>query len=247
MAPFPPEARRLAVAAAAGLALVAAVLLASAAIRHGADQLGAGAISALRGLHRGSASLEVVAMLAAGWAAWRLRGADPSLALAAGLVAGLTAFLSILGIAAGQNPPPAAAAGNLLGGLALAAAFAWTLGRSARRGAARLPSTGMLLGLVALQCALGAWLSVFSVRLEWSLPLFAHAALGALLAALAARLALRLDAPAPRFTLLGAALAAPAAGFASALFGQPLAAVLAHGAAAALLAATAAWLHGRFA
>jgi heme A synthase len=52
---------------------------------------------------------------------------------------------------------------------------------------------------------------------------------------------------AQRFSLLAVALAAPAAGAASALFGQPLGAALAHAAAAALLVAAAAYAHGRLA
>ncbi len=187
-------------------------------------------------------------MLVAGWAAWRLRIADPALARAAALAAALTVLLSILGAAAGQNPSRLAAAGNLLGGLTLAATFAWTLGRSAARpGEARVSHIGLVLALLAAQCVLGAWVSQLAAESLWSFPLFAHVVLGTGVSALAAWLALRLDAPLQRFVLLGASLAAPAAGFASALFGQPLAAMLAHAAAGALLAAAAAYLHGRFA
>lgn len=187
-------------------------------------------------------------MLVAGWAAWRLRMSDPALTRAAALAGALTVFLSILGAAAGQNPSPLAAAGNLLGGLALAATFAWTVGRAAvRPGEGGVAHIGGVLALLAAQCVLGAWVSQLSAESLWSFPLFAHAMLGAAVSALAAWLALRLDAPPQRFTFLGAALAAPAAGLASAMFGQPLAAMLAHAAAAALLAAAAAYVHGRFA
>jgi heme A synthase len=242
-----PEARRLAAAATAGLACVAAVLLLSAAIRHGSDQLGGATLSILRIFHRTSASLEVLAMLAVGWTAWRLSAANRTLPAGAAAIAALTVFLSVLGILAGQNPPPAAAAGNLLGGLTLAAAFAWMAGRSGvwpAEGTA--PRASLTTSLVAAQCVLGAWISIFSEEL-WSLALLAHAVLGSTLASAAAWFALRMDASRPRFALLGIALAAPAAGFGSALFGQPLGAVLAHAGAAALLVAAAAYIHGRFA
>ena len=44
-----------------------------------------------------------------------------------------------------------------------------------------------------------------------------------------------------------AAVAVPVTGIAAALLGQPLAASLAHAAAAAFLIAAAAWAHGHFA
>lgn len=231
MSARPPEAR-FAAAAAAGLGLVLLVIVVSVAIRLEAEPL-----FALRGVHRAAASLEVVAMLALAWLAWRR----------ALLVIALTVFLSVLGIAAGQKPPPLAALGNLLGGLALAAAFAWALGRAhghRPQGSNRLAWTAA--ALVALQCALGAWLSLFAEEL-WSWALLAHAALGLTLAAGAAWLALRLERAPQRFALLGIALAAPAAGAASALFGQPLGASLAHAAAGALLVAAAAYAHARLA
>ena len=227
----PPEAR-LAAAAATGLGLVLLVIVVSVAIR-----LEAGPLTALRGVHRAAASLEVLAMLALTWLAWR----------GAALVIALTVFLSVLGILAGQKPPPLAALGNLLGGLALAAAFAWVLGRAH----GRTPQGRQWLGhavatLFAVQCALGAWLSLFAEEL-WSWALAAHATLGLALAAGAVWLALRLEPAGRRFALLGAALAAPAAGAASALLGQPVAAALAHAAAAALLVAAAAYAHARLA
>lgn len=226
-----PEAR-FAAAAATGLGLVLLVMVVSVAIRLDAEPL-----FALRGVHRAAASLEVLAALALLWLAWRN----------ALLVIALTVFLSVLGIAAGQKPPPLAALGNLLGGLALAAAFARALGRAhgpRPQGSSRLAWSAA--ALFALQCALGAWLSLFAEEL-WSWALLAHAALGLTLAAGAAWLALRLARAAQRFALLGIALAAPAAGAASALFGQPLGASLAHAAAAALLVAAAAYAHARLA
>jgi hypothetical protein len=229
--------RRIAKAAWVGLVLVLIVIVFSVAIRLGAESASAGLMLALRGVHRVSASAEVLAAIALVWLAWRR-----SLAVAA-----LTIFLSVLGILAGQNPPPLAALGNLLGGLALAAAFAWALGRAH----GRAPQDQQRLGhtvaaLFILQCGLGAWLSLFAKEL-WSLALLAHVLIGLALAAGAAWLALRLSRAPQRFALLGAALAAPAAGAAAALFGQPLAASLAHAAAAALLVSAAAYAHARLA
>jgi hypothetical protein len=230
-----PRRARIAGAAWAGLVLVLVVIVFSVAIRIGEDSASAGLMRVLRGVHRVSASAEVLAAIALVWLAWRR-----SLPVAA-----LTIFLSVLGILAGQKPPPLAALGNLLGGLALAAAFAWVLGRThghAHQARNRLAYTAA--ALFAVQCAIGAWLSLFAEEL-WSWALLAHALLGLALAAGAAWLALRLARPAQRFALLAAALAAPAAGAASALFGQPIAASIAHAAAAALLAAAAAYAHSR--
>lgn len=229
----PPEPR-FALAAATGLGLVLLVIVLSVAIRLGAEAASAGLLAALRGVHRTAASLEVLAALALLWLAWRK--ALPVIVL--------TVFLSALGIAAGQNPPPAAALGNLLGGLALAAAFARVLGRAHGRDAQnwrRLAHAGT--ALVAAQCAFGAWLSIF-VQGAWSWALVAHAELGLVLAAGAVWLSLRLARRAQRLALLGAALAVPVAGL-SALSGQPLAASLAHAAAVALLVVAAAYAHAR--
>jgi heme A synthase len=157
----------------------------------------------------------------------------------------LTIFLSVLGI-----PPPEPAALAALQParrLALAAALAGELERAHGRAPQerqRLAHT--VAALFVLQCALGAWLSIFAAEL-WSPALLAHALLGLALAAGAGGLALRLSSARQRFALLGLALAAPAAGAASALFGQPLAASLAHAAAGALLVAAAAYAHARLA
>jgi hypothetical protein len=218
---------------AAGLGLVGVVLLASVALRLASEELG-GALAAVRVVHRAAASLEVVAALALVWLAWRRTL----------VVAALTVFLSVLGIAAGREPPPLAALGNLLGGLALAAVFAWLLGRA--RGRAAQPASRIAdaaAALIAVQCALGAWVSIFA-RDTGSWVLVAHAELGLVLAAGCAWLALRLAPVAQRYALLGLALAVPVAGL-SALLGQSLAASLAHAAAVALLVAAAAYAHAR--
>jgi hypothetical protein len=236
-APDGRQEARIARAAWAGLVLVLVVIVFSVAIRIGEESASAGLMRLLRGVHRVSASAEVLAAIALVWLAWRR-----SL-----LVAALTIFLSVLGILAGQKPPPLAALGNLLGGLALAAAFAWVLGRThGRVPQARDRLAHAAVALFVVQCVLGAWLSLFAEEL-WSWALLAHALLGTALAAGAGWLALRLASAAQRFSLLAVALAAPAAGAASALFGQPLGAALAHAAAAALLVAAAAYAHGRLA
>ena len=238
----PPD--RLAALAAASLALVIAVLFASFAIRLGQAVEGF-PIGPIRVVHRVTASLEVLTMLGVLWLAWRARAHSPVLARAAAVAAAITVFLSILGILAGQNPPPAAALGNLLAGLALAASFAWILGRS-RRGPTRRPLAHLVAILLAAQCLLGAWIAIFAIEL-WTLPLFLHGIVGSAIACGIAWLGLRCEPALPRFALLGLALAVPAAGFASAFFGQPLGATLAHAGAAALLAAAAGYAHARLA
>lgn len=183
---------------------------------------------AVRGVHRVSASLATLLILAAGWLAWR--AGRRALALSIVL---LTIGLSVLGALTGTSPPPVAQAGNLLGGLALAALLAW-LPATAK------PSSGsaIVLLVLSLQVMLGAWLSIFAEEL-WSWPLLAHATLGlALAAALVRTRSLAL-------VLLG--IAAAAAGMAAVLFGAPLAASLAHAVAVALLVPAAARLRGRFA
>lgn len=206
------------------------VVLASALIRLSGPELGA-LMPAVRGVHRVSASAAALAILAAGWLAWR----GGRRALAAATVA-LMLALSALGAATGTTPPPPAQAGNLLGGLALAGMLAWLLSPhpSSRR-------TQIFIALLALQAALGAWLSIFAEEL-WSLPLIAHAMLGlALIGGIVWLASLR------KILLVVPALAVPITGIAAALLGQPLAASLAHAAAAAFLIAAVAWAHGRFA
>ena len=227
-------------AAAVGLGCVLLVLFVSAAIRLGAEVFTASEMKILRGVHRSAASLEVLAMVAAAWLAWRMRANQPVIALAAAL----TVALSVLGILAGQQPPPLAAYGNLTLGLALAASFAWLLGRTSDSKANRVAH--LAAALVVVQVLLGAWIALYSETL-WSWALVAHALLGLALAAGAIWLAARIERAAARFALAGLALAVPAAGFASALFDLPLGATLAHAAAAALFVSAAAYGHARIA
>ena len=67
--------------------------------------------------------------------------------------------LSALGAATGTEPPRWAAAGNLLGGLLLAAMLAWLLGRERRAGGE--PLLHAAAALLVAQAALGAWCSIF--------------------------------------------------------------------------------------
>lgn len=238
----PAEARRLAAACAAGLAFVLVVLAASAAIRLGAEVLGASEMKLLRGVHRGAASLEVLALLAAVSLVGRGRLNRRAVAVAAAL----TVALAVLGILAGQQPPPLAAFGNLTLGLALAASFAWLLGVIYRSESAGWRGASLAVALVAVQALLGAWIAIFP-ETPWTWAFAAHAALGTALAAGAIWLAARIRRAAARFAFAVLALAAPAAGFALALFEAPLAATLAHAVAAALFVCAAAYGHARIA
>jgi len=205
--------RRERLAAGLGLALVFLVVVAAAGIR-----LDTG-IPGLRIVHRIAASLEVLVVLWLAWLAWRRPAVQLALAL--------TAVLSVVGIVGGQEPPPALVAINLLGGLTLAAAFAWIAAQHAPE--PLMHGRGAILLLLALQVALGAWLSIVEV---YSAALPAHGMLAIVLSALLVWLAWG------RPLLVALALATPLAGF-SALHYEysPLAALLHAAAAVALLAA----------
>lgn len=209
-------------AARLGVALVLAVVVAAAGIR-----LESG-IPGLRIVHRIAASLEVIVVLWLAWMAWR----QPAVLLALAL----TALLSVVGIIGGQEPPPAIAAVNLLGGLALAATFAWILGKEQSGPFCGKWVLTPFLGLLALQIALGAWLSIAD-RFGMALP--AHGMLGVALAALLVWFAKG------RPVLQMLALAAPLAGFTALHYEYSTAAALVHAAAAALLVCAAAYAHGR--
>ena len=217
---------------ATSLALVLVVVFASAVIRLLGEDLG-GALLVVRGVHRVAASAAALAILAAGWYGWR----EGRRAMAA-IVVALMLALSALGAATGTEPPPLAAAGNLLGGLALAALLAWQLGRERRRGGE--PLLHLLAALVALQVLAGAWNTIFEVE-TWTLVLVGHGTLGLAISAYLAWRALG----ARDWALMAIAAAVPLAGFASALLGTPVLAALAHAAVAALLVVAAAWAHGR--
>jgi hypothetical protein len=229
MPPSRPEAPGLRPLAAAGLACVLAVVLASAAIRLNGRLpfLGATQVSALRLLHRVSASLEVLVALWIGGKAWRSRQECPARAIATGLLLALTVALSVIGIAGGRDPSPPMALGNVLGGLALAFAFAWLCG-SAASGTPAI--TGWLAALLALQAFVGARLSIFGHGGAAALPLHIYLGLGlALLAGWVSFLRGQL--------LFALALLAPLAGFTALQYEYSGAAALAHAASAAFLVA----------
>lgn len=213
--------------AAAGLALVLAVIVASAAIRLSGQDLGS-ALGLVRGIHRVSASLATLLILAASVLAWR----GGRRALAAILVL-VTAALSVLGAATGIAPPPWAQAGNLLGGLLLAFLLAVLLAR-------KPPPHAVIWLAVALQACLGAWIAIYAEEL-WTPVTLLHVFLGAGLAAAAAWFGVRKGA----LVLALLAIAVPASGGAAALFGLPLGAMIAHSASVALLICAAAFWHAR--
>jgi hypothetical protein len=237
------EARTLARLASAGLALVLVVVLASAAIRLGqaaAPPFSNAALLALRAVHRTAASLEVLAVTWLGWLAWRARFERPQLAAGVALAVVLTAVLSVIGILAGQNPPPAAALANMLGGLSLAAAFAWLCGTLRPPVAPAARFVAGIAALLGLQCLLGARLSILpGAAASPALP--AHAMLGIALTAFCGWIALRSTRPAQRKALLTAVLVVPVLGFTALQYESSLAAALLHAAAAALLVVGAAY------
>ncbi len=232
--------RRVRALAAAGVVLVLVVVLASAALRQGAEAFSPAVLSALRAVHRAAASLEALVVLALLWLAWRSR-----LVLA---IAGITLLLSVVGVLAGRNPPAAAALANLLGGLALAGCFAALVRETTQREDESPVLTLLVAGVVAAQCVLGALVAIV-VKDFLSLTFLIHALVGMVLCAYLAWRALRVDAPAVRLSLVLLAVAAPAAGLVAALFGfssssrglsSPVAPALAHAALVALLVVAAA-------
>ena len=240
-------------AAAAGLAFVLVVVLASAAIRLNATgiepMLAASGLGAVRAVHRVSASLEVLAALWLAWRAWRGRLSWPAVAI----VLGLTVFLSLLGIVAGKTPTPVQSLGNLLGGLALAAAFAWVLGKKGsgtfllqRRVAGKRFLTPFFLPLflvMALQSVIGGRLSIFS-RVELpALPL--HALLGLAIAGICGWLALARIGGGLGSWLFVLALAAPVAGFTALEHPYSTVPALVHAASVAFFTATVAFALSR--
>ncbi|MEO8144108.1 MAG: hypothetical protein ABI654_07825 [Betaproteobacteria bacterium] len=236
--------RRAQAMAASGLALVFAVVLLSAAIRLGqaaVPPLESGTLFALRTFHRIAASLEVLAAAWLAWFAWRARTERPMMARGVALVVTLTIGLSVLGVVAGRAPPPLAAAGNLLGGLALAAVFAWLLGVLRAPGAR---AAGWVLGagcaLVAAQCLLGARVSLLhDFGASAALPL--HAMLGILLACAAAWLARRIGHAGRRRAGFALALVVPLAGFTALQYEGSAIAAFSHAAVAVLLVVAAAY------
>ena len=214
--------------AALGLALVLTVAVAAAGIRLGTGFPG------LRLVHRIAASLEVLVALWLGWHAWRSRAVRPDLFAASLVVLGLTALLAVVGIFGGQQPPRAAAAANLLGGFALAAAFAWILGKKVPKTFSGKRFLTPFFGVVAVQVALGAWLAIVE-RFGAVLP--AHAMLALVLAAglgWAGGKALGV-----------AATAVVLAGFTALHYEYSATAALVHAAAAALLVASSAYALAR--
>lgn len=236
--------RRVCNVAAAGLALVITVVLLSVAIRVGqaaTPPMGEGMLLLLRGIHRTAASLEVLAAAWLGWFAWRARTERPALARSIAFAVAITAALSVLGIVAGRTPAPPAAAGNLLGGLALAAVFAWILGQLRRSDG---PAADYVVGggvvLLAVQCLLGARLAVFPAAAA-SPALPAHALLGIILACGAAWLARRIGRQQNRAAGYALSLLVPLAGFTALHFEHSAAAAFAHAIVAALLIVAAAY------
>lgn len=239
--PTPLPERRFRFAAALALALVLAVVLASAAIRLGSasgflspeDVL----LKGLRAVHRASASAEVLVALWLGWMAWQARRERADLARGAALALVLTVFLSLLGIAAGRDPSPPAALGNVLGGLLLAATFSWMLA-AVRRGASQPFHPALIPGLavmLALQCVVGARVSVLSLKAP---SVQIHALLGVALAALLVWLAVS----SKTRLLVVLAVLAPLAGFTVLQYEHSSLAAFVHAAAAAALVVAGAFV-----
>ena len=159
------RARRFAArAAAVGCALVLAVIVASAYLR--LSQAGPG-WSGLTGLarivHRLAASAEALLVVMIVAVCWGVRRTWTGGALTSAVIAGLTVFLTLLGIVTAEAQSPAVTLGNLLAGMALLGAF-WSLRMQAQSTVPPAYSTTMFwmgfgLVLLALQIALGGLVS----------------------------------------------------------------------------------------
>jgi len=122
----PPERRRaFAAAAAVALALMFAVVAASAYIRLSLAADASALLPVARGVHRAAATLTALAVLVLAVLAWRSPGLRARAGIAAGAALLLTLALSALGVATGTTPPAPAQFANLYGGLLLLALLAW--------------------------------------------------------------------------------------------------------------------------
>lgn len=229
-----PEAAqaRIRFAAAIGLALMAAVLFASGALRLGAGDALLGPLSPFfRALHRTVATAEVLVVLWLCWLAAQARQRLPMVFAAALFALAVTVVLSAVGIAGGRNPPAALSAINLLGGLALASALAVALARARPSETGRLrPPVLAAIGLLSLQVGLGVAMTIGRAG-DALLPL--HGLVAMPLSGLACWLALTDRAMRSRL-LAAAALVAPLAGMSALHFDHSAVAALAHSASAAL-------------
>ena len=159
------RARRFAARAAAiGCALVLAVIVASAYIR--LSQAGPG-WSGLTGLarivHRLAASAEALLVVMIVAVCWGVRRTWTGGALTAAVIAGLTVFLTLLGIVTAEAQPPVVTLGNLLAGMALLGSL-WSLRLQAQSTVPPAYSTTVFwmwagVALLALQIALGGLVS----------------------------------------------------------------------------------------
>jgi hypothetical protein len=146
--------------AAACLALMFAVVCASAFLRHfGAAPVlqatWAAELGWVRQVHRVAATLVLLGAVAMVWMAWRSRrSGDPSFVLASALL-GVALLLSVLGVAAGASRAPFVVLINLMGGLAMLGLCARLAVEPSRRGGAGRIA-GVILVFVALQAAGGA-------------------------------------------------------------------------------------------
>jgi hypothetical protein len=149
-----PRGPALARLAALCLALMFVVVVASAFLRHYADQAAwAGELARARQIHRVAATLVLLGALAMVWLARRAQD-GVALRLAWCLV-GVAALLSALGVAAGASRAAPVVLVNLLGGFAMLALCArLSLSAPARGGSGR--AARWLLALMALQAAAGA-------------------------------------------------------------------------------------------
>jgi cytochrome c oxidase assembly protein subunit 15 len=159
------RARRFAARAAAiGCALVLAVIVASAYIRLSQGGPGwSGLTGFARIVHRLAASAEALLVVMIVAVCWGVRRTWTGGALTAAVIAGLTVFLTLLGIVTAEAQTPAVTLGNLLGGMALLGSL-WSLRLQAQSTVPLAYSTTVFwmwagVALLALQIALGGLVS----------------------------------------------------------------------------------------
>lgn len=136
-------------------ALMLVVVVASAFLRHHADQAAwASQFALARQVHRVAATLVLLGAVALVWLARRER--DGAALRRAVALLGVALLLSAVGVAAGASRAPPVVLVNLLGGfMMLALAARLTVAERATAGRA----AAWLLALMALQAAGGAWAS----------------------------------------------------------------------------------------